>query len=194
MDGESNSLDDADVSALVRTIAANVRALRAAGGLTLPDLAERTGLGRSTLAQLESGRANPSVETLWAIARALGVPFGRLVEAAAPAVRVVRAGQGVRLQLEESALRTRLLTTSPRRGSSELYVMEADPGQPRHAEAHGPGTVEHLFIARGALRAGPLGAPEDLAAGDLLTFAGDVPHVYEALTPDTQAVLLMDYP
>ena len=111
---------DADAAALVRTVAANVRALRTAAGLTLPELAERSGLGRSTLAQLESGRANPSVETLWAIAAALEVPFGRLVEPAAPPVRVVRAGEGVRLELEESALRTRLLATSPRRGSFEL--------------------------------------------------------------------------
>ncbi len=184
---------DGDPGELVRTVAANVRALRAAAGLTLPELAERTGLGRSTLAQLESGRANPSIETLWAIAAALGVPFGRLVEPSAPAVRVVRAGEGVRLHLAESALRTRLLATSPRRGSFEVYVMEADPGQPRNADAHHAGTIEHLYVAAGRLRAGPADAPADLAPGDLLTFAGDVPHVYEALAPGTAALLVMDY-
>ena len=183
-----------DAAALVRTVAANVRTPRTAAGLTLPELAERTGLGRSTLAQLESGRANPSVETLWAIAAALAVPFGRLVEPAAPPVRVVRAGEGVRLALEESALRTRLLTTSPRRGSFELYVLEADPGQPRHAAPHSPGTVEHLLVTAGALRAGPADRPEELAAGDLLTFAGDVAHLYEALAPGSAALLVMDYP
>ncbi len=191
MDGESTALD---AGVLVRTVAGNVRTLRAAAGLTLPDLAERTGLGRSTLAQLESGRANPSIETLWAIAAALGVPFGRLVEPAAPPVRVIRAGEGVRLHLEESALRTRLLATSPRRGSFEVYVMEADPGQPRTAEPHFPGTVEHLYATAGRLRAGPADGPTDLAPGDLLTFAGDVPHLYEALAPGTAALLLMDYP
>ena len=183
-----------DAAALVRTVAANVRSLRAAAGLTLPELAERTGLGRSTLAQLESGRANPSMETVWAIAAALDVPFGRLVEPAAPAVRVVRAGDGIRLALEESALRTRLLATSPRRGSFEVYAIEAEPGQPRHASAHGPGTIEHLVVTAGTLRAGPADAPEDLAAGDLLSFAGDIAHVYEALEPGTTALLLMDYP
>jgi transcriptional regulator with XRE-family HTH domain len=185
---------DADAAALVRTVAANVRTLRTAAGLTLPELAERTRLGRSTLAQLESGRANPSVETLWAIAAALDVPFGRLVEAAVPPVRVVRAGEGVRLELEESALRTRLLATSPRRGSFEVYVVEADPGQPRHADPHSPGTVEHLVVTAGTLRAGPADRPERLATGDLLTFAADVPHLYEALAPGTAALLLMDYP
>ena len=69
----------------------NVRALRLDAGLTLNDLAAAAGLGKSTLAQLESGKANPSVETLWAIAAALKVPFARLVEEERTALRVVRA-------------------------------------------------------------------------------------------------------
>jgi len=190
MDEQSTA---SDAAALVRTVAANVRALRAAADLTLPELAERTGLGRSTLAQIESGRANPSMETVWAIASALGVPFGRLVEPATPPVRVVRAGQGVHLALAESGLETRLLATSPRRGSFELYVMEGEPGRPRTAAAHAPGTVEHLLVMRGTLRAGPSAATEDLETGDLLTFAADVEHRYEALAAGSRALLVMDY-
>lgn len=192
MDDPSTSLDGAEQ--LVRTVAANVRALRAEAGLTLPDLAEQTGLGRSTLAQLESGRGNPSVETLWSLARGLGVPFGRLVEPTAPPIRLVRAGQGITLQTADDAVSTALLATSPRRGSFEVYVMEGEPGQARFAEPHGLGVVEHLFIATGVLRTGPASAPAELQAGDLLTFAADVEHVYEALAPGTRAVLLMDYP
>jgi len=192
MDDQSNM---ADAGALVRTVAANVRALRLAAGLTLPELAERAGLGRSTLAQLESGRANPSMETVWAVAAALAVPFGRIVEPALPDVRVVRAGQGVRVESEEAgAYVAHLLATSPRRGSFEIYALTAEPGEVRHAAAHTAGLVEHLVVTAGALRAGPAGRPEDLAAGDLVTFAGDVDHVYEALAPRTTALLLMDYP
>ena len=75
----------------MRAVAANIRTLRAQAGLTLADLAAAAGLGKSTLAQLESGRANPSVETLWAIAAALEVPFARIVEEERPSLRVVRA-------------------------------------------------------------------------------------------------------
>lgn len=178
----------------MRVVADNVRALRDDAGLTLPELATRTGLGRSTLAQLESGRANPGIETLWAIARALGVPFGRLVEPAAPSVRVVRAGGGVRVHAEAGAFLVRLLSTSPRRGSFEIYVIEAEPGSSRGAEPHTRGLIEHLLVTAGRLRAGPLLAPQEVGAGDLLSFAGDVDHVYEALSPRTSALLLMDYP
>src|SRR5215204_2738288 len=80
-----------DVDLFVRTVAANIRRLRQDAELTLAELASASGLGKSTLAQLESGRANPSVETLWAIAAALRVPFAQLVEEQRPALRVVRA-------------------------------------------------------------------------------------------------------
>jgi transcriptional regulator with XRE-family HTH domain len=54
--------------------------LRRDAGLTLAELAAAADLGKSTLAQLESGKGNPSVETLWAIAAALKVPFAQIVE------------------------------------------------------------------------------------------------------------------
>src|ERR1044071_8834266 len=84
MERESSEADrtlegGADASDFVRAVAANIRSLRRDAGLTLAELAAASNLGKSTLAQLESGRANPSVETLWAIAAALKVPFSRLV-------------------------------------------------------------------------------------------------------------------
>jgi mannose-6-phosphate isomerase-like protein (cupin superfamily) len=63
----------------------------------------------------------------------------------------------------------------------------------RHADPHHAGVVEHLVLVTGRLRAGPAGAPVDLEAGDLVTFAADVPHVYEAAEA-SHVVLLMAYP
>ena len=46
------------------------------------------------MSQLEAATGNPSVETLWALATVLGVPFSRLVDPPVSPVRVIRAGQG----------------------------------------------------------------------------------------------------
>jgi transcriptional regulator with XRE-family HTH domain len=93
---------DAGVDAFVRAVAANVRSLRLQAGYTLADLASAAGLGKSTLAQLESGKANPSVETLWALAAALQVPFARIVEEERPSLRVVRARDVPAMRSDES--------------------------------------------------------------------------------------------
>src|SRR5919109_4116259 len=82
----------------VKAIAGNVRRLRTARGLSAAALARASGIARATLAELEAGRGNPTVETLYALASVLGVTLADLlVEAEAPAVQVVRAGEGPRV-------------------------------------------------------------------------------------------------
>jgi transcriptional regulator with XRE-family HTH domain len=179
---------------LVSTVAGAVREQRERAGLSLSELAAAAGVAKSTLSQLEAGNANPSIETLWAIAKALGVPFGRLIEPPAPDVRVVRDGEGVRVQSAASPYEAELLLSASRRGSFELYRLTADPGPVRHAEAHSRGVVEHVLVLAGGMRAGPAAHPVELGPGDLASFAGDAPHVYETLVPGTRALLVMDYP
>ena len=178
----------------VRSVSENIRALRHQAGMTLADLAAAAGLGKSTLAQLESGRANPSVETLWAIAAALRVPFARIVEEERPALRVVRARDVPAMHSATTpGWEGRLLAASHGRMTFDLYSLDLRAGAVRHADPHHAGVVEHLVLVTGRLRAGPAGSPVDLQAGDLVTFAADVPHVYEA-AEDCHVVLLMAYP
>lgn len=179
---------------LAEVVAANVRRHRERRRLSLSELAASAGVGKSTLSQIESGRANPSMETLWAIATALGAPFGDLVAPHSPEVRVVRAGGGVRIDSEGAPFLVRLLASTGRRGASELYAIEASPGQARRAEPHPAGVLEHLLVTAGELEGGPDAAPVVLAVGDLASFPADVPHSYRALVPGTRAVLVMDYP
>ncbi len=179
---------------IAEVIAANVKLLRHQAGMTLAELAAASDLGKSTLAQLESGKANPSVETLWAIAAALRVPFGRIVEEERPSLQVVRARDVPAMRSEEApGWAGRLLSASHRRGTFDLYAIDIDAGGARHAEAHHSGVVEHLVVVEGRMRVGPQSGPVELDAGDLVTFAADVPHVYEALE-QSHAVLLMSYP
>jgi transcriptional regulator with XRE-family HTH domain len=182
------------VDTFVKTVASNVRALRTQADMTLAELASAANLGKSTLAQLESGKGNPSVETLWAIAAALQVPFARIVDEVRPSLRVVRAADVPAMHSAETpGWAGRLLSASHGRGTFDLYALDLEQGAVRHADAHHAGVTEHLVVVVGRLRAGPANAPVLLEQGDLVTFAADVPHVYEALET-THCVLLMAYP
>src|SRR5690606_22627582 len=161
--------------------------------LTLTELAKRAGIAKSTLSQLESGTGNPSVETLWALGVALGVPFSRLVDPPTPQVRVVRAGQVPIVRSEQSTSGAALLSSGEPGARRDLYVLELEPGGVRHADAHIPGSVEHVVLTAGRLRVGPEDSPVELEVGDYVSFSGDVPHRYEALAPGTTAVLVMEH-
>src|SRR5919106_2859248 len=164
-------MEQQGVDTFVKTVAANVRMLRMQADLTLADLAAAAGLGKSTLAQLESGKGNPSVETLWAIAAALQVPFARIVEEVRPSLRVVRARDVPAMRSEETpGWAGRLLSASHGRGTFDLYALDLEAGAVRHADPHHAGVTEHLLVVTGRLRAGPAGNTVELGTGDLVTF------------------------
>jgi transcriptional regulator with XRE-family HTH domain len=175
------------------TIAAALRRERERVGVSLTELARRAGIAKSTLSQLEAGTGNPSVETLWSLGVALGVPFSRLVEPPAPRVQVVRSGEGPKVRSDHADFAGTLLSSGSAHARRDVYVIELEPGAARHAEAHIPGSVEHLVCAAGRIRTGPADAPVELGPGDYAAFPGDIPHVYEALEPASWGVLVMEH-
>jgi transcriptional regulator with XRE-family HTH domain len=56
-----------------RMVGRNVRRLRMAAGLSQAELAGRMGVDRAYVSGLELGQRNPTILTLWHIAKALGV-------------------------------------------------------------------------------------------------------------------------
>ncbi|MFH9676350.1 helix-turn-helix domain-containing protein [Streptomyces sp. NPDC017405] len=174
-------------------IAAALKRERGRAGLSLSELAKRAGIAKSTLSQLEAASGNPSMETIWALAVALGVPFSALVEPPVPSVRVVRAGEGPVVGSERSSYVATLLSASPPGARRDIYYVWLEPGTVRDSEPHIPGTVEHLVVTEGTVKAGPRGESAELGPGDYMTYRGDVPHSYEALAAGTKFVLVMQH-
>lgn len=175
-------------------IARAIQRERAKRGISLSALAQQAGLAKSTLSQLESGQGNPSIETLWAIAEVLGVPFSHLFELPVNEVKLVRASDGEEVASEAADFQTIVLDKCPPNRCRDLYRATVTQGDVRHAEAHPAGTVEHVFVISGQVRIGPEEASEDLGRGDYYRFPGDVPHFYEALTETALLVVIMESP
>ncbi|MEU5596981.1 XRE family transcriptional regulator [Streptomyces sp. NPDC020298] len=174
-------------------IAASLRRERARAGLSLSELAKRAGIAKSTLSQLEGAGGNPSMETIWSLAVALGVPFSTLVEPPGSAVQVIRAGEGPTVHSEQSSYLASLLSVSPPGARRDIYYVWLEPGTVRDSEPHIPGTVEHIVVGEGRVKAGPHGEVVELGPGDYVSYRGDVPHTYEALAEGTKFVLIMQH-
>lgn len=177
----------------LKIIAAAIRRERERVGISLSELAKRAGLAKSTLSQLESGIGNPSVETLWSLGVALGVPFSRLVDPPRPTVTVIRSGEGPVILSEKASYSATLLAACPPGARRDLYVLRAEPGSPRHSDPHNPGTIEHFWLGSGLVRIGPTDDTVELAPGDYVTYPGDIPHVFEALEPGTTGLSVGEY-
>ena len=174
-------------------VGAAVRRERLRAGLSASELARAAGLAKSTLSQLESGSGNPAIETLWTLANALGVSVAALLEAPRSEIEVIRAGEGPSTRSDHADYLARLLSAAGPGSRRDLYVIGAAPGAPHLSAAHGPGTREHVVVMHGRARLGPEGREVELAAGDYAAYPADTPHTFEALEPDTRAVLIIEH-
>lgn len=174
-------------------IAASLRRERRRSGLSLTEVARRAGVAKSTLSQLESGAGNPSVETLWAICIALGVPFSRLLDPPRPAVTVIRAGEGPTFAAAKANYHATLLSVCPPTARRDLFRIVAEPGPAKVSDPHFPGAVEYVVISTGRALVGVTDEPEELGPGDYICYPADLPHLFQALEPGTEAVLLHEY-
>jgi transcriptional regulator with XRE-family HTH domain len=179
---------------LVVQVATALRRERHRTGLSLTEVARRAGIAKSTLSQLESGTGNPSLETLWAICVALDVPFSRLLDPPRPRTRVIRADEGPTVAAAQADYQATLLAAVPSGVRCDVYRIAAEPGHARASQPHSPGVVEHVVISAGQALVGATGEVAELGPGDYIRYPGDVPHVFEALEPRTQAVLVSEHP
>ncbi|WP_158880330.1 helix-turn-helix domain-containing protein [Amycolatopsis anabasis] len=183
-------MTDRQQDGVAAAIGAQIRRMREARRMSAADLAREAGISKGTLSTLESGGGNPTIETLSAIAVSLRLPLGDLILPATPAKPVVRAGTGAPEYSKQELLH--------RMGAgvlTEVWRLRIHrTGQRIDSPAHAHGTVEHVYVAHGALLVGAADEPTEVGSGDFVVFTADVPHCYEATADDVDAVCVMTYP
>lgn len=170
-------------SSPTKEIGRQVAELRKKRGLTLSGLAELSSVSKASISALENGQSNPTLETLWSLADALGVEFGALV------------GEGADLRLEESdGLSVQLVERSTSPQIVEVFKFNLAPNASRHAEPHPGGVIEHIVVLSGIMTAGPLGELIRLGPGQSHRFLADSPHLYQAGPEPCAAIVTVVYP
>ena len=170
------ALDDAAAD-----VGARVRALRAERGFSLSELARRASIGKATLSGLEAGTRNPTLDTLYAVTTALGLPLTAL--AGPGPVRGAAAEMDLLRVFDDAA------------ATYELYRMRLPGGGVQRSPAHHRGVTEHVTVFAGVLESGPEAAPRRAGPGEYAEWSADEPHAYRAVGPDdVHASLLIRYP
>jgi transcriptional regulator with XRE-family HTH domain len=184
---------DSNAPTVHDALAGNLRRLRIASHLSLSELARATGLSKGTLSGIESGRANPTVETLAGLAAALQVAVVELLEEPPLGeVRVARAA-GARFVRRDGVGRRALETLGPG-GGLEIAEIALDARRLQEAGPRAHGTRASVYVLDGTLIAGPVERSTELGAGDYIAFPADVPHVYETGRRAARALVLTQTP
>jgi XRE family transcriptional regulator, regulator of sulfur utilization len=189
------------VERAAQPIARNLRRWRTIREMTLSALAEQAGVAKSTVSLIERGQGNPSIDTVWALASALGVPFASLFHEDSPAhdVLVVRERDGSVIPVEEAGqasdgLVVRHMLTRTGGSLIEIYTLVLEDGAVRHANAHVSGLLEHVTVAAGTVEVATDSFSETISQGDLISFRADRPHSYRAVEGRARLVSVHEYP
>jgi transcriptional regulator with XRE-family HTH domain len=164
-------------------------------GLSLEKLAQKSGVSRAMLGQVELGQSAPTINVLWKIARALDVTFATLIQAReAGGSTVLKKAHSKVLSSQGGQFSSRALFPfdGPRR--AEFYELRLAPHAAEVAEAHAPGTVENLVVSEGQLELVVGRETHRLESGDAIVFEADVAHTYtNAGTKECLMYLVMTY-
>jgi len=165
----------------VEAIAANLRDIRNDRKLSLDQLAELTGVSKSMLRQIETGKSSPTIATIWKIANGLRVSFTALLRK--PTIEAQVQGFRGQKPLTAESEHYRLFPLIPfdPRQSFETYYIEIDHGTVFHGEPHKGNVYEYVFVIRGKLEISAGGKKFEVNEEEFLQFQADCPHRYRAL-------------
>src|ERR687890_2633751 len=154
----------------------HVRKLRRGRGLTLEELAGRSGVSRAMISKLERGEKNPTLVVAAKLAEGLGVTLSRLagMEERREIVVVQRERRMV-MRYPETGFERQLLSPNFV-GRGVEFIRNEIPENSTSGEfpPHRRGVEEHIVVERGSLKAILGGEAYVLVEGDALYFEADV--------------------
>jgi transcriptional regulator with XRE-family HTH domain len=168
----------------------NLRSMRENRRLSLDQLSEVTGVSKSMLRQIETGKSSPTIATIWKIANGLHVSFTALLSK--PVVQAeVRPFRGKKplMAVSEHYRLFPLIPFEPQQ-SFETYYAEIDPGTVFPGEPHEGNVQEYVFVIRGRLQISVADKKFEVKENEFLQFQANCPHEYKCIGKKMTAALM----
>ncbi|WP_406676808.1 cupin domain-containing protein [Neomoorella carbonis] len=152
-----------------------IRNLRRERGMSLKDVAEKTGLTSSFLSQVERDLADPSITSLRKIAEALDIPIFYFLLNHEDHSPVVRKDQRKVLRFPRSHLTYELLSPDLNR-KMEVMMGRLEPGAASCDEPLAHPGEECIVVLEGIMEIDIGGEVYRLEAGDSIYYYASIPH------------------
>lgn len=155
-----------------------IRRLRRAYNYSLGDLSEQSGVAKSIISQIEKNETNPTLGTLFKLARALNSPIEDMLRGEdAPALVEKLGPAGTPLLVsDDGRCRLRIIGWIRTVELVQWYYMEADPGGTLESEPHPSGSIENLTVLQGAVSVMVGEEQFRVNAGETARYCADRPH------------------
>lgn len=136
---------------LDKNIAVNLKRIRKSRNMSLDMLAEKTGVSKSMLGQIERGESNPTVATIAKIVDGMRVSFEELIYPKKESVQIIDYNSLPVYKAQEGAYRVCSIFPYDRHRSFEVYETTIEPGESCGSFLSDASIAEYIMVMQGTL-------------------------------------------
>jgi len=172
-------------------LSTTLKTVRSAQDLSLDAAAQKTGVSKAMLGQIERGESSPTVATLWKIATGLGVSLSTFIEPppADSQATIIRTADAIRQHPANDGLLISPLFPFESHLGFEYLELSFESGYHRISSPHQTGVVEIISVIQGQMEILADGNWHPIRQGQSIRFAGDKAHGYRNMSAETAKVI-----
>lgn len=177
---------------ILNRIALVLKILRKERGWSLDKAAQKTGVSKAMLGQIERAESSPTISTLWKIASGFDVPFSLFIADDQPDLGI---GQTKTLHPSDDKIKVLPIFPFDEKLRCEIFFIELLPGCEHISPPHQPNVIEHVLVAEGSIEVFSNSTWKLLAKGQGLRFDACQPHGYRNFSEQTSTLYdIIHYP
>lgn len=171
-------------------ISKTLKSLRQDRNWSLDTAAEKTGVSKAMLGQIERGESSPTIATLWKIASGFQTSFSSFIEDLQPYFQepIHRAGVAKHLHPKDEKIRVMPLFPFDKQLNFELFIIELLPNCEHLSPPHATGVIEHVVVIQGKVEVFVNNVWHPLNKGEGFRFNANFPHGYRNVTKRTACI------
>ncbi len=172
-------------------ISSNLKEIRLQRNLSLDQLAELTGVSKSMLRQIETGRSSPTIATIWKIANGLRLSFTTLISKRQPDIAIMGFKDSKPLTAKSERYRLFPMVPFDPQHAFEIYHVEIDSGTTYEGEPHKGDVEEYVFVMQGRLEITVEENLYQVHTNQFMRFIANRPHRYFSAGKETVKAIMM---
>jgi len=133
-------------------IGENLNRIRNNKKLSLEEVSNFTGVSKSMLGQIENGKTNPTVSTLWKISTGLKVPFSSFIEKQFCDYEFVDVKKISHISENNDKMRIYPVFPFDSKKNFEILVIDLDKNCKHISPKHDDGVEEYIMVTDGKLK------------------------------------------
>lgn len=177
-------LQDLESKDFIMQVGQIIKKVRNKKKINLENLSKKTGISRLTLAKIEKGTANPTLNIMWKICIALEIEFSELVNMSEE-TSISRANKSIGVEDDKKAFRIELMFKETHSKSTEFYRVYLSENETILTEEHHNGCIETIMVIEGKIELTVVDKVYILEKFDSIKFKADTQHSYKNIYKST---------